>query len=62
MWKHKSRFKGRKFFGNYEMGRTATTARTTRVLKFKAADTGRETKPYTSHEAAKKDGWMRVQA
>lgn len=60
MWKHKSRFKGRKFLGNYEQGRSAATSRTARVLKLKDAATGRESKPYTSHEAAKADGWMRI--
>lgn len=55
MWKHKSKFKGRSFLGNYEFSRQGK-----RTLKLKDSVTGRETKPYSSHEAAKKDGWFRI--
>ena len=55
MWQHKTKFKNRKFLGTYEY-----TPRATRIFKLKDVKTGRETKPYLSHEQAKKDGWYRV--
>lgn len=55
IWAHKSKFKGRVFFGNYEWNRGGK-----RILKFKDCSTGREVGPFKSHEAAKKDGWKKV--
>ena len=55
IWKHKKKFKGRTFFGNAERDKQGR-----RDFKFVDTVTGRETKPYSSHEAAKKDGWIRV--
>lgn len=54
MWRHKSKYKGQKFWGTYEFTRAGK-----RMLRFKNINTGREVGKYTSHEAAKADGWKR---
>lgn len=48
LWKHK----GREYWGNYEK------IRGKRRIKFVDRKTGKESKPFTSHEAAKKAGFV----
>lgn len=55
MWKHKTKFKNRTYLGTYEY-----SSKGFRIFKLKDSKTGRESKPYTSHEEAKRDGWYRV--
>lgn len=53
-WINKKRFKGQVFVGGYEFDKKGK-----RCYKLKNVVTSRETKPYTSHEVAKKDGWVK---
>lgn len=52
MWTHITKYKGRSFLGNYEWDKSGK-----RIFKLKDSVTGRELGPYSSWQAAKKDGW-----
>lgn len=54
MWIHITKYKGRKFLGNYEWDKNGK-----RIFKLKDAKTGREIGPYSSWQAAEKDGWSK---
>jgi hypothetical protein len=54
MWKKKKGSKGGLYLGGYEFSRSGK-----RKFVLKNSKTGREAS-YDSHEAAKKDGWVRV--
>lgn len=55
MWKHLKKYKNRIFLGNYELNKYGK-----RVLKLKDAMNGKEYGPYSSHEAVKKLGFVKI--
>lgn len=52
MWKHKTKYKGKTFFGNYSYTKAGKFS-----FKIESSTTGKELKSYPSYQAAKKDGW-----
>jgi hypothetical protein len=61
MWRHKKKYKGSLFFGNYKFSKKRKTRNKNgqRVLKFEYVTTGRDLpKEYGGHEEARKDGWI----
>lgn len=55
LWKHKTKFKNKVFFANYEYSRSGK-----RIVKMKNVLTSKEIGNYASIEAVKKAGWMKV--
>lgn len=56
LWKHKTKHKGKVFFANYEYSKGAK-----RIVKMRNVLTGKELSlGYTSIEAVKKAGWVKV--